>query len=289
LSQEPSRPYLRYRNILQTHVVDVIDSPSMTSFDQVVAKGLDLASGAWGGSRQVVNSKESETQEGGGGAPPSPKGLLEEKEGGEGKMVPPSESGLRSGARVDDSESASKRLESNGESALDTGSVLGKKSPNIVFAKEGDMVSAMAVQEYGVSNKTIWDIIKRANPDIQDLDRIVVGQKIILPALDMDSIILKDENGAFSIHIATFRSYGSAADYASRFLGEQYPMAISPVRIVGEKMWYRVSVGSVPSRREAIELAARIVELNQLPIDASTRQLTKDVRLPSVSNQVQQD
>ena len=59
------------------------------------------------------------------------------------------------------------------------------------------MVSTFALKEYGIINDTILDYIKRANPQIEDLDRIEIGQAITLPTLNINNSIIETDDQCF--------------------------------------------------------------------------------------------
>lgn len=142
--------------------------------------------------------------------------------------------------------------------------LIGKSNYKTVFARRGDFVSSLALREYGILNDTICDIIKRANPQIEDLNEINIGQEINLPALDSNSIILEKGNGTYSIHVATLSSMDEVKQYLSNIDLKKYQPSISPVRIVGSKLWYRITMGDFSSREEAIE-TIKSVRLGKLP------------------------
>jgi len=129
------------------------------------------------------------------------------------------------------------------------------KNYKMVFAKDGDMISSLVLREYGILNDTIFDVVKRANPDIEDLDKISIGQKIILPNLGINSRIVEVGKGVFSIHISSFSSYDDAKQYFGKSVFGKLPISISPVKIAGRRLWYRVTLGNFTSRAQAIEYA----------------------------------
>ncbi|MCK5010247.1 MAG: AAA family ATPase, partial [Deltaproteobacteria bacterium] len=129
------------------------------------------------------------------------------------------------------------------------------KNYKMVFAKAGDMISSLVLREYGILNDTIFDVVKRANPDIEDLDKISIGQKIVLPNLGINSRIVEVGKGVFSIHIASFSSYDDAKQYFGKSGFEKLPISISPVKIAGRRLWYRVTLGNFTSREQAIAYA----------------------------------
>ena len=133
-----------------------------------------------------------------------------------------------------------------------------EKHHTIATANKGDMVSALASKEYGTLNDTICDIIKRANPAIKDLDKIFVGEHIVLPPLDIECLIITEENGTFSIHLATFNLYDNAKQLHEMLSDHGFAPIICPVQIVGSQIWHRVILGYFPNFAAAKEYARNI-------------------------------
>ncbi len=55
--------------------------------------------------------------------------------------------------------------------------------PLTISVSPGENISDIALEIYGFANDDLFDLIKRSNPDIEDLKAIKVGDKLILPAL----------------------------------------------------------------------------------------------------------
>jgi general secretion pathway protein A len=68
-----------------------------------------------------------------------------------------------------------------------------------VVAQVGDSISAIARREYGQASYTILDLLELANPELQDLDTIAVGQAIRLPSLSAGFPILTDGSGHYAL------------------------------------------------------------------------------------------
>jgi general secretion pathway protein A len=49
--------------------------------------------------------------------------------------------------------------------------------------RKGEYVSRMAIEVYGFSNQEVLDALRRHNPQIADINRVVEGDKILFPAL----------------------------------------------------------------------------------------------------------
>ena len=133
-----------------------------------------------------------------------------------------------------------------------------RKNYKVVSTKRNEFISSLALREYGISNNTILDIIKRANPEIKDLNQISTGQKINLPPLDIGSMIVESSKGVYSIHLITLSTIDGVKNYISKFADDNSRISISPVTIAGSKPWFRITMGDFSSREEAINSAKEI-------------------------------
>jgi general secretion pathway protein A len=55
--------------------------------------------------------------------------------------------------------------------------------PLVRTLNKGDSVSKIAAQVYGMANDAIFEFIKKHNPHIQDVNKVAIGTKIVLPKL----------------------------------------------------------------------------------------------------------
>ena len=140
-----------------------------------------------------------------------------------------------------------------------------------ISAKPGDIISALATKEYGTLTDTIFDIIKRANPSIKDLNLIYVGEKVTLPPLDIESLIIQDESGTCSIHLATLAASADGQRLQKAFSNINYKVSLKPVTILGNRVWQRVTLGNFPDRATAVEYFKFVdVESGLLPFPVDT-------------------
>jgi general secretion pathway protein A len=68
-----------------------------------------------------------------------------------------------------------------------------------VTVRSGDSISGIAIRKYGQANYTTLDLLKLANPSIQDIDVISVGQKIAVPALVDGLPLLREGDGKYAL------------------------------------------------------------------------------------------
>jgi general secretion pathway protein A len=126
-------------------------------------------------------------------------------------------------------------------------------SPRVISAKAGDIISELAAREYGTFNDTIFDIIKRANPEIKDLNLIYIGERVILPPLDIQSLIIQEDDGTYSVHLATFPAGTDGRKLQNTFANNNYRVTLHPVTLLGNQTWERATLGNFPDRASAIE------------------------------------
>ena len=104
--------------------------------------------------------------------------------------------------------------------------------------------------EYGVANNTIIDLIHMVNPSIKNVDVIYEGQKIILPHIEKKDLIVKDENGTFHIHYASFYNFGQAQQSVQTLINDNKESFIIPSK-QGNNLVYRVYIGIFKSQDDA--------------------------------------
>ncbi len=68
-----------------------------------------------------------------------------------------------------------------------------------IKVRPGDSISAIALRKYGQATPTVLDLLKLANPQIRDIDLIVVGQTVRLPQLSDSFPIINDGSGRYSL------------------------------------------------------------------------------------------
>jgi general secretion pathway protein A len=59
----------------------------------------------------------------------------------------------------------------------------GAEDPLLVTVKKGDSIAKIALEIYGTSNESIFELIKKHNPQVKDLNRIGVGEQLLFPKL----------------------------------------------------------------------------------------------------------
>ena len=129
--------------------------------------------------------------------------------------------------------------------------------------KPNDWLASIAFREYGSNSGTVIDLIQTANKNIKNINRIYHGQKITLPRITRDSMIVEGEGNNFHVHYASFYNFKDARLVTQKLLGEGKKAFLVPSR-QGENQVFRVYMGIFPNRNQA-EKAVRNLEFEYLP------------------------
>jgi len=127
------------------------------------------------------------------------------------------------------------------------------------FLKEGGSLYSIALNHYQQANPTIYDLILRANPDINDIRLIPDEQEIVLPKITKDSFIIKTSDDSYKIFLGTFETRALATEetYKVADLGKQ--PTIKAHKFSAKDTWYRVTLGNY-NRKEATTKVDILIE-----------------------------
>jgi type II secretory pathway predicted ATPase ExeA len=112
---------------------------------------------------------------------------------------------------------------------------------------------SVALAEYGSTSETIIDLIQMANNNIKNIDQIYYGQKIVLPRITKDSMIVTGEGNTYHIHYASFYNFTTAQRATQRLLANGEDAFLIPSR-QGQNLVFRVYIGIFSDRNEAKKL-----------------------------------
>jgi len=124
-----------------------------------------------------------------------------------------------------------------------------------ILVQRGDTLMNLAAREYGYATYTVLDVVRTANPGIQDVDRIIAGSEIMFPDPG-PGIRVSDEGGDVSVLVATTPVLGQAQEI-QRLVGSRYslPADLEPVALGDGRSLYRVSLRKVPDQTQALQIA----------------------------------
>ena len=130
-------------------------------------------------------------------------------------------------------------------------------SINAKKIEPNDWLATIARNEYGIATDTIIDFIHMANPEIKNVNRIYAGQKLILPEISREDLIVCGAEGTYHILYASFYNFSSARQAAQKLINEGLTAFVIPTQR-SENIIYQVYVGIFLNRDEATEQLAHL-------------------------------
>lgn len=122
-----------------------------------------------------------------------------------------------------------------------------------IVVRPGDAFSALLVESYGRADLTLLDFVKAVNPDITDIDRLRVGQRLKLPSFEPRALVEQTDGSQYRLHLLTVWDTGSPAYQKVRAALEKAgrQVYVVPLSLTRTDTAYRVLVGDFADRREA--------------------------------------
>lgn len=145
------------------------------------------------------------------------------------------------------------------------GADIGPRLDGVRFARirvqQGDSISGIALRRYGQANATILDLLKLANPNLSDIDMIVVGQTIRLPELDQAFPILNEGDGHYSLLVFSTAEGWRANSLRDELRTRGFSAAVSQGSLGAGKRLHRVVVAGFASRDAVVEAGKKLQRL----------------------------
>src|SRR5690606_13828520 len=95
----------------------------------------------------------------------------------------------------------------------------------------GDTLMNLVAREYGYATYTLLDVVRAANPDIQDVNRIIAGSEIVFPDPGPTARVIEEGDGT-AVLVATTPVLLQAQEIQRRMNSRyQLPADLEPVAI----------------------------------------------------------
>lgn len=135
-----------------------------------------------------------------------------------------------------------------------------------VTAKKNDFIFALAKKHYHIANDTLADLILEANPRIKNINQINVDQRINLPPITEESLIVQSPDHFYKIYIGTFRSPNSVRIYEAQPIFKGKRLEAIERKVSPDETWYRILAGNFMSKEECLEAIRILKDKGLLPI-----------------------
>jgi type II secretory pathway predicted ATPase ExeA len=124
-----------------------------------------------------------------------------------------------------------------------------------IIVKEGDTLAQLSADIYGRVDDRILSLLKEHNPDIKDVDRIDIGQKLVFP-----SVFSPVQGSIFTVHIASFKPFEHAQTLFQELMRKGYDVYIVPAYHAHKGKVFRVTMGNFKSQQEAKDYAVEVLK-----------------------------
>jgi general secretion pathway protein A len=139
------------------------------------------------------------------------------------------------------------------------------KFMEIVTIKKGQTIYSLTKKYYHRVNPTLMDFILDSNPEIKDVHLVLIDQKIKVPKITEESLIVKTPDNTYKMNVGTFQTPNPAKYYSEERALEGKEIEILPRKVSTQDMWYRVVIGNFDSQDEALRMTSMLREKGLLP------------------------
>jgi len=136
---------------------------------------------------------------------------------------------------------------------------------NMVIVKENATIRLLAQKYYNLSNVTLMDYILRFNPEMTNPELVKANEKINIPEITEEALIIQAPDGTYKLHVATFLIPELVEKYKNEPLLQGKKIEVIPRNFSNKQTWYRILVGNFASREESLAAIQALKEKRLLP------------------------
>jgi general secretion pathway protein A len=131
--------------------------------------------------------------------------------------------------------------------------------------KKGQTMSQLTQKYYGIVNVTRLDFLLELNPEITNVHLILVDQKIKIPHITEELLVIPYSDRTYSIHAGTFDTSEPAELYRGEPALKGKKIEILSRKACPRETWYRVMIGKFENKDEALMTISLLRRKGLLP------------------------
>jgi hypothetical protein len=134
-----------------------------------------------------------------------------------------------------------------------------------VVVKAGDSLYTIAEENYKVSNTSVVDRIMESNPKMVNPDLLPANQKIRLPEITEESLVIQSSDASIKVRLGTFmkREYAFFLKRLPALQGKE--IDITPWKTPSGLTLYRATAGKFNNREEGLEIIRNLKDQGLSP------------------------
>jgi general secretion pathway protein A len=140
------------------------------------------------------------------------------------------------------------------------------KHNEVVTVEKGQTLSLLAQKYYHTVNTTLLAIILDFNPEIINANLIMVGQKIKIPEMTEELLIMLSTDHTYKIHLGTFQNPKFVRFYRNESALKGKTIEIFLRKVSLRETWYRVVVGPFGHTDDCLRVIDQLKEKGLLPV-----------------------
>lgn len=139
------------------------------------------------------------------------------------------------------------------------------KLNEMITVKKRQTISQLTQKYYGIVNVTLIDFLLEVNPNITNVHLIMVDQKIKIPNITEELLIIQSADRTYKIHAGTFETPDSARLYSDEPVLKGKKIEILPRKVSPRETWYRVMIGKFDNKNEVSKTISLLRRKGLLP------------------------
>ncbi len=145
-----------------------------------------------------------------------------------------------------------------------------RQSSQFITMSHGLTILALVSRLYGNQSLLVLGLLKEANPQITDLDKVFEGDRLWIPPLTRETLLRQQPDGSYQLKFSWFREKREAERCRQALLAQGYTAVIVPQQISSTLKLYRIEIEGL-REATAIENAWELVRSQDLAAFSRSR------------------
>jgi hypothetical protein len=145
----------------------------------------------------------------------------------------------------------------------------GKEKQELMEVKvveRGEFLFSLAKKYYHTANTTLIALILDCNPEITNADLIILNQKIKIPKITEELLIIQYTEQTYKIHVGTFQNSSYVRIYRNEPVLKGKVIEVFSRKVSPKDNWYWVVVGPFTHKDDCLKVIDQLKGKGLLPI-----------------------
>jgi hypothetical protein len=137
---------------------------------------------------------------------------------------------------------------------------------DVKVVERGEFLSLLAKKYYHMANTTLIDLILDCNPEITNANLIMLNQKIKIPKITEELLIMQDTDHTYKIHVGTFQNHSFVRFYRNEPVLKGKVIEVFSRKVSPKDNWYWVMVGPFAHKDDCLKVIDQLKGKGLLPV-----------------------